>query len=150
MDTGANPHEVLKSLIQLRMLSGRYRVAQLTRHWSPSNRAGCCPAPLCSALETLEHLLLDCPHYNQLRDKLRKAWYTITNPRLLSILMNTLNSSTQDLVQFLLDPSVHPGVISLVQSEGHDPLKLVFYLTRTWCYSLHRERLKLMNRFRFD
>ena len=147
---GANPHEVLKSLIQLRMLSGRYRVAKLTRHWSPSNKSGCCPAPLCSALETLEHLLVDCSYYQHLRDRLRNTWYSISNPRLLSILKNTLDSSTHDQVQFLLDPSVHPDVISLVQSEGHDPLRLVFYLARTWCYSLHRERLRLMNKFRFN
>ena len=73
---GPNSHEVTKSLVQLRMLSGRYRVAKLTRHWSPTNRSGCCPAPLCPDLETLEHLLIDCSYYHQLRARLKMAWYT--------------------------------------------------------------------------
>ena len=42
---GANPHKVSKSLIQLKMLSGRYRVARLTRHWNSNNKSGCCQAP---------------------------------------------------------------------------------------------------------
>ena len=147
---GPNSHEVSKSLVQLRMLSGRYRVAKLTRHWSPTNRSGCCPAPLCPDLETLEHLLIDCSYYHQLRARLKKAWYKTTNPKLYLILSAILSSSTQDLVQFLLDPSVHPSVIALVQSEGQGPLRLIFHLTRTWCYSVHRERLRLLNSFRFD
>ena len=143
---GPNPHEVSKSLIQLKMLSGRYRVARLTRHWNPNNKSGCCPAPGCSLLETLEHLLVSCNHYAHLRFRIKQLWYSTSNLELLQIVTTVLNSQEQDLVQFLLDPSVHPQLISLVQVTGVEPLKLAFYLTRTWCFSLHCERMRLMKR----
>ena len=145
-----NPHEVSKSLIQLKMLSGRYRVARLTRHWNPNNKSGCCPAPDCSLLETLEHLLVSCNHYAHLRSRIKQLWYSTPSLELLHIVTSVLNSPEQDLVQFLLDPSVHSPLISLAQVRGVEPLKLAFYLTRTWCYSLHCERMRLMKRFRFN
>ena len=64
---GPNSHEVSKAVVQLKMLSGRYRTAMLTRHWS-SNRSGCFPAPGCSTLETLEHILVSCSYYSQTSD----------------------------------------------------------------------------------
>ena len=74
-----NPYEVTKAVIQLKMLSGRYRVAMLTRHWSP-NRSCDCPAPECPDPETLEHLLLFCRYYDQSRLKLRRLWESISDP----------------------------------------------------------------------
>ena len=50
---GANQHTVSKSLIPLKMLRQRYRLARLTQHWNPNNKSGCWPA-----LETLEYLLV--------------------------------------------------------------------------------------------
>ena len=146
---GANPHEVTKSVIQLKMLSGRYRVAVLTKHWS-SNKSGLCPAPNCTSPETLEHLLVLCPHYSQLRAGIVRLWTSTPDPLLLQIISRVVNSPPQELVQFILDPSVHPLLIALVQTQGLDTLRLAFHLTRTWCYSIHCERLKIVRRFRFD
>ena len=143
---GSNPHEVAKAVIQLKMLSGRYRVAKLTKHWSISNKSGHCPAPDCTSLETLEHLLVSCPHYAQLRGGIVRLWTSTAEPRLLQIVSRILVCSPEELVQFILDPSVHPPLISLVQSHGLDILRLVFHLTRSWCYSLHCERLRLLKR----
>ena len=67
------PHEVAKAIIQLRMLTGRYRVAMLTRHWS-SCRSDSCPASDCQEDETLEHLLVFCKSYDNARLKLRSLW----------------------------------------------------------------------------
>ena len=51
---GSNPYEVNKPLVQLRMLSGRYRDDMLMRHWTPDNHQGTCG--LCLSTEgDLEH-----------------------------------------------------------------------------------------------
>ena len=145
----ANPHEVAKAVIQLKMLSGRYRVAMLTRHWS-SNKSGCCPAPNCNGFETLEHLLVFCKYYAQARGKLRRLWNSCSVPLLSDLLSEILHGPTDSLTQFIVDASVHPTVIHLVQTYGQDMLFRIFHLTRTWCYTLHRERLRLLGHFKFD
>ena len=38
---GSNPYEVNKGIVQLRMLSGRYRYDHLLRHFAPSNNGSC-------------------------------------------------------------------------------------------------------------
>ena len=146
---GANPYEVGKAVIQLRMLSGRYRTAMLTRHWSPSRR-GTCPVPSCKEFETLEHLLIFCPYYEQTRERLKKLWLSTPNPYILQIATQALTGPVSELVQLLLDASVTPTVISLTQVMGYDILKCIFHLTRTWCYAIHRERVKMQGRFHFD
>ena len=146
---GANPYEVSKAVIQLRMLSGRYRTAMVTRHWSPS-RKGTCPVPSCDEFETLEHLLLYCPYYEQIRERLRKLWLCTPNPFVHQITVQKLTGPVSDLLQFLLDASVIPSVVTLTQVMGNDILKCIFHLTRTWCYAIHRERLKMQGRFYFD
>ena len=145
----ANSHEVAKAVIQLRMLSGRYRVAMLTRHWSPT-RSGTCPAPDCHDLETLEHLLVSCTYYYQTRETLKRLWISYKIPHLGDLIPVLLSGTPIHLVQFILDASVLPSVITLVQTYGQDILMPIFYLTRTWCYTLHRERLRLMGLFNFD
>ena len=146
---GANPHEVGKAVVQLRMLSGRYRTAMVTRHWS-SSRRGICPVPDCTEFETLEHFLILCPYYEDMRDKLKKLWLSTTNPHILQIVSEVLTGPVSDLLQFLLDASVRPLVITLTQLLGDEILRSIFYLTRTWCYSMHRERAKMQGRFKFD
>ena len=131
------------------MLSSRYRVAKLTRHWSPS-RSSCCPAPECHEEESLEHLLVFCCYYNQAREKLKRLWSSCRVPLLTDLLTKMLHGPPISLVQFILDASVHPTVINLVQKFGQDILMTVFHLTRTWCYTIHRERLRLLGIFKFD
>ena len=85
----ANPYEVAKAVIPLRMLSGRYRVAMLTRHWSPS-RSSSCPASDCQEEETLEHLLVFCKHYDHARVKLRRLWESCREPPLTDLITKVL------------------------------------------------------------
>ena len=146
---GSNPHEVSKAVVQLRMLSGRYRTAMVTRHWSPSRR-GICPVPGCTDFETIEHLLIFCPYYEQTRDTLKKLWLSAPNPFILQMTTGALSGPSTDLLQFILDASVQPLVIILTQLMGNDVLKSIFHLTRTWCYSIHRERAKMQGRFQFN
>jgi hypothetical protein len=50
--------------------------------------------------------------------------------------------------QFLLDCSVLPEVIAAVQKQGEDILSHLFAITRIWVYTLHRDRLKILGRWR--
>ena len=145
----ANPHEVTKAVIQCKMLSGRYRTAMLTKHWS-SNKSGWCPSPCCSAVEeTLEHLLLWCPMYEQVRETMFRLWLSTEDPIVLQILRFVLNGPPDSLLKFILDASTHPAVVSLCQFQGTESLYVIFHLTRSWCFSIHKERAKLRGRFYF-
>ena len=145
---GPNPYEVSKAIIQCRMLSGRYRTELLARHWSRNRNGYCLSSSLCNSThETLDHILLWCPAYHNLRERLMKLWLSNPYPHIKNIIITTLNGSSHNLMQFLLDPSTHPQIILLAQNLGDEPLRIAFYLTRTWCFSIHRERAKILGRW---
>ena len=138
---------LMAPLTQCRMLSGRYRTELLARHWS-SNRSGYCLAPTCTLVyEDLAHILISCPAYMTTRLKLRNLWLSCKIQLLHNLVSSMLIGPATDLIQFILEPSTHPQVISLSQNYGSDILRAVFHLTRTWCYTLHRERAKLLGRW---
>ena len=144
---GPNPYEVSKAVVQCRMLSGRYRTEMLASHWS-SNKQGFCQAPSCTEVcENLEHILLWCPSYESTRENLRRLWLDHPNPIIAQLTATILNSTPNILMQFILDASVHPHVIRLAQTFGDEVLKIVFHLTRTWCFSIHKARAKLLGRW---
>ena len=144
---GANPYEVSKALIQCKMLSGRYRSEVVARHWS-NNPNGFCLAPTCAQVpESLEHILLYCPSYQSSRSKLVKLWQATRIPAITNVISSVLAQSGDTLVQFLLDPSTHPLLIRMSQDYGQEPLKIVFHLTRTWCFTIHKYRAKLLGRW---
>ena len=66
-------------------------------------------------------------------------------------LVHSLCSPTNPLFcQFLLDWSVIPELIAAVQDQIHDGddiLHHLFHLNRTWVYTLHKERMKLLGRW---
>ena len=144
---GPNPYEVSKAVVQCKMLSGRYRTELLARHWS-HNKPGFC---LCcmgdNTVEDLNHILLCCQSYHLARDKVKLLWLSCAEPLLLPVLESVLHGSQETLMQFLLDPSVHPQIITLAQDFGDSILRVVFHLTRTWCYSMHKERSKILRRW---
>ena len=146
---GSNPHEVSKAVIQSKMLSGRYKTALLTRHWSPS-RTECCHAITCHRVtESLEHILLFCPYYSQIREQLVLLWTRVADKSVHLLLVQLLVGPTATLLKFILDPSTHPTVIDLVQRQGPDILKLLFSLTRNWCFAIHKRRARLLVHLRF-
>ena len=147
----SNSYEVNKSVVVARMLSGRYRSDWLTRHWSPTNKDGfCLLCPLSNTPGDIEHLLVNCEALSTKRDHLFQFFdrQTQNSPPLRSLLNNMRESSTEAFVQFLLDPSVVPLVIHDVQKKLYT-LDEVFFLTRTFCYGIHRRRLHLLGRFNF-
>ena len=140
------PHEVAKAIIQLRMLTGRYRVAMLTRHWSPS-RSSSCPASDCQEEETLEHLLVFCKYYNHARVKFRRLLDSCRWPLL-----------TELIAKVLYGPGPPNHLYSLYWMPPSTQLSstLYIYLDRTLfdqnmvLHTLHCERLRLLGLPKFD
>ena len=126
---GCSPVKVVMATVQAQMLSGRYRTDYLCRHWS-KNKSGCC-----------------------LLSQTRKKLMSFTNdlvptiPHLGGIMLSFSSTDHPQFIQFLLDPSAISEVIEATQNYGSDTLHHLFYITRTWVYTLHRERLKLLGRF---
>ena len=148
---GPSPYEVTKARIQTLFLSGRYRTEQLCSKWS-ANNLGFCQTPMCQGKqikEDIEHILLHCISLANARARLVDFTlkYSISVPFLRDILLTMTQPNNSQYLQFLLDCSVIPQVISLRQRYGNTVLHHLFKVSRTWCYSLHRERLKLLGRW---
>ena len=152
LTAGSSPYEVTKANIQAMFLSGRYRTEKLCRYWS-SNSSGHCLLPHCVALKQIEdedHILLLCQSLANTRLRLSEFTmaYAKAHPVVCEILLTFTNPNCPQYLQFLIDCSVIPQVIALSQKHGQIILQHLFKVTRTWCYSLHRDRLKLLGRWR--
>ena len=150
---GSNPHEVEKASCQARMLSGRYRSCWLARHWS-GDSTGLCSLPECRKNPTpgtLTHILIECPDLTPARQRVFSLWTDFLNdkPDIFPVIRKyTLDCEPSLAAQFLIDCTILPDVISLRQLKGdwvHDSL---LYLTRTLCFSVHKLRLKLLEKWR--
>ena len=149
---GPKPYEVSKARIQLLFLGSLYPCGSRIKHWSPSNPEGICTFASCwsqDIVENPEHILLHCPAY--LNTRMNMVSLCIQMPCLVSLALvtNFLASNSMKLMQFLLDCSAIPEVISSAQKFGDQVYSNLFYLSRTWCFSLHRERLKRLGKWNF-
>ena len=138
---GSNCYEIFKAVIQSQMLSGRYRTGLLCSKWKSANVSNSCPFPHCNKVESLEHILVDCNAYSDLRADLIDSWSDI-NISLMGFMARVLVSPKDQKVQFLLDPSCLPVVIKHCNEYGKDEIKPLFAFGRTWCYKIHKHRLK--------
>ena len=148
---GSSPYHVTMSTIQAVMLSGRYRTEQLCSNWS-SNRSGFCQAPSCidqEIPEDIDHILLKCGSLQNTRSALLQftAKYCQSIPELEHITDILRFPDHPSFCQLLLDCSVLPEVISASQQLGPTVLHHLYRITRTWCYCLHRARMKLLGRW---
>ena len=136
--------------IQALLLTGRYRIQKLRCYWS-SNKHGYCLFSSCYHLKQIEdtkHFLLHCLGLScerrRLYDKLCKN--LSDKPFLAALLEQTLFGEDDDAkIQFLLDASTLPSVISAYQRHGEAILIECFKISRQWCWSLHvarRRKLK--------
>ena len=145
-----NSFEVNKSIVVARLMSGRYFSDWLCRHWSSDNPSGfCILCPGKNLPGTIDHMLVTCEALADKRLLLAKYLQEQTggNSALHDAIKEIMSSSSiKNTVQFLLDPSVVPSVISAIQREVFT-LDDVFSVTRTYCYALHRRRLQLIGRF---
>ena len=145
---GSSPWEVEKGTNQARLLSGRFRVEALTGHWDPGNREGLCTLPECwRTLDwhkgSVEHFLLSCPSLSSARQTLHmfNLRHLQSNPYLEPIVNECLEMCA---VQFWLDCSIMPPVITAVQQFGEGLLFDIFKMTRNYCHGLHRARKALL------
>ena len=149
---GSNVYEVSKARYQLLFLSRQYPCAERTRHWSENNKLGLCSHPPCSEMglvESPEHILLKCSAYHLTRLNLIAAAMCTRNPTSHALFIKHLFSNEKKMMQFLVDPSSIPEVISGAQLYGNDLYNDLFYIGRTWCYSLHREKSKRLGKWNF-
>jgi hypothetical protein len=148
---GSNPYEVEKACIQARMMSGRYRTCWLSRHWSNSD--GSCSLPTCTLAPTpgsLIHILTQCQDLRPARQRVFSLWadFIQDKPFLFNVIKKyTVDASPLLQVQFLLDCTVLPDVITLRQKQGKCVYDSLLYLTRTYCFSVHKTRLKLLGKW---
>ena len=144
--SAGSPYEVSKAVIASRMLSGRYRTDLLSRHWTRDNPDGLCRLPGCTNQQgNLIHILLHCPALSTSRANMVKLWsdFMVSRPTLLPIIKQYTIEQENLLPQFLLDPSCLPLVITT--NKAHPgTLKHCLYLGRTWCYSTHLARSKIL------
>ena len=148
-----NPYQAKAARIQALFLTGRYRTERLCRFWS-SNREGKCLLEPCKSLklfENLEHIILHCSALTETRRRLKKftTEYIADKPVLKPLVENYLLHSDDQMLcmQFIIDCSVLPLVISAYQSYGAIIHQTLFKITRTWCRSLHVSRMKQLGRF---
>ena len=146
---GSNPYEVSKAIQQARFLSGRYRSSYLERHFS-TNKEGICKNCNSGELETIEHILVSCITYNETKKKLYRLWLATEIPIVKELVLNALSRERTYLLQFLLDCSVLPDVIRAAQDHSDDIYKELYYLTRTWCFAIHRHRMRSLGRWNFQ
>ena len=139
-----SPFEVSKAVISARMLSGRYRTDRLVRHWSNDNEAGLCR--LCQGeVGSLEHMLLYCPALSEARSRATSLWssFLVSKPALFPLIVRHTICPESLRMRFLLDPSCLPEVITADQNVPNT-LHHCLYLTRTWNFTIHIARMKML------
>ena len=133
-------------------MTSQYPSAKFSRHWSPENPLGICSNGSCKeyeVIETSEHILLYCPAYNSARQNAIKLCLQIKNQHVHQLVTNFFITGPHKLLQFLLDCSVIPEVISMAQQHGNAIYNDLFYLGRTWCFGIHRMRMKRLCKWNF-
>ena len=144
---GSNSYEISKAIVQAKMLSGRYRTDQLLRHFSEND--GFCNLCCQKILGSIEHLLLQCPVLEESRKQLHLN--LIANINISESAKSLIHNSFQSIktaTQMLLDCTALPTVISARQTEGPSVIQQLFRFSRSWCYTIHKTRLKLLGRWR--
>ena len=135
------------------MISGRYRSESLCRHWSATNKLGHCLASTCTeVVGDLEHILVVCPALEHVRERLRTMWLdrSSQSPGFHELIKMVFRSPPPVQVQFILDPTLFDGVNMLVEVYGIPVLLHIMYLTRTYAYYMHREKLIMLDRWPGD
>ena len=129
-------------------MSSWYPNAKHTRHWSPDNTDEVCSFTTFKEerhVESPEHLLLKGAAYSNTRVQLIPLGMKTHNPEAYKLFVKFLFSNTTKLMQFLLDPEE----ILSAQTQGDDIYRDISYNGRSWCFSLHRERMKRLGKWNF-
>ena len=68
---------------------------------------------------------------------------------LSTIINKIISSDDQLLVQLILDCTVLPDVIKTTSTSGTYIRDRLLYIGRTWCHSIHSERMNQLGLFEF-
>ena len=92
---------------------------------------------------TVESFLISCPSLSTTRHDLAEynRSFLKTYPDLVPLVDECLG---MDPVQFWVDCSTMPPVITAVQVEGEGIMCALFKLTKNFCHSMHKARLALL------
>ena len=144
-----NSYELNKATIQAKYLSGRFRTEKLLSHFSHTNSQFCQLHPLTETVGDIYHHLVFCPVLQECRNNIFKYWEQIASDNnAASKILSQIQKATPDIfLQFILDCSVLPHVISAAQIEGYTLYDILFKATRTYCYSVYRTRRKLLDQW---
>jgi hypothetical protein len=147
---GSSPSKVAMATVQAQMISGRYRTELLCSNWSKNKTGICLLSSSCSSnVEDLSHILSSCTALQPTREKLLRFTidYCTEAPQISELVLSLCKPSSLLFCRFLLDCSSLPSVIGAVQEHGSEVHQHLFHITRTWVYTLHRERMKLLGRW---
>ena len=150
---GSNSFECTKSLIVGKMVSGRYHSDYLCRHWTPTNKKDFCLADTCyEVMGDLVHMLGACQSLQSVRERLFTFLMdrSTTTPALHSFITVMVCAAPQALTQFVLDPSQFPAILAIWNSLGQYIINHTYYLTRTFAYYMHREKMIALGRWPGD
>ena len=146
---GSSSYKVNKATILARMISGRYRTERLCRFWS-DNPGGYCLASTCTKVDgDLVHLLLHCPALIIARKNLLDMWVqrAVRYPALYSLVLQVLQGTDTLKMLFILDPTAIPAVDHLVIEYGMEVLDLIYHMSMSYAYGLHRKKLIITGRW---
>ena len=99
----------------------------------------------------MEHILLHCTALDTTRQKMFSLCHRVSQEReeLKTIINKLMLSGDQLLVQLILDCTVLPEVIKSTGSSGTFIRDRLLYIGRTWCHSIHSERMNQLGLFQF-
>ena len=146
---GSNSYEVCKAIVHAKMLSGRYRTDLLVQHFNNiDDNDGLCKLCPQKTPGDIEHLLVLCPALEETRDQLHSKM--INNSSISDTAKSLITqsyTSMKNTTQMMLDCSTIPSVIVAKQREGSSLIEQLFRISRSWCYAMHKARLKLLGRW---
>ena len=144
---GNNSFEISKAMIQAKLLSGQYRTDTLLCNFGKNSTT---QYVLCKSenLGSIEHLLVVCDKLKFCRDKQFESLEKRSNVSDLikKLIYDAYNTSISKFVQILLDCSVMAEVIQAKKLEANIICE-IFKFTRTWCFNIHVNRMKLLGRW---
>ena len=128
-------------------MSGRYRTDYFARHWT-MNKNGHCLIPGCNQqIGNLQHLLIECSALTRARSKVIEMILNKSSVLFpLRMFFESLFKSDYELqFYFLFQPFSFHYVNYLCNLYGHAIIKSIAYYVRTFVFTIHAERQKLMS-----
>ena len=145
--SGNNSFEIRKASVLVRMMSGRYRTDYFARHWTMNKKGLCLITGCTQQIGDLQHLLIECSALASARSKAIELILNKSSMLLpLRIFFESLFQSNAELQYlFFFQPFSFTYVNYLCNLYGQSIVKSISYYVRTYAFTIHAERQKLMS-----